>query len=70
MHHEHIFHPAPLCPSCGGAMWFVGSAAKIGEPPESQAFECRARRVLITEVHEPKVLEKAAPKVAAGDPLL
>ena len=61
MHHEHIFHPAPLCPSCGAAMRFVRSTAKIGELPELQAFECRACRVLITEAHEPKVLEMAAP---------
>jgi len=62
-HHEHAFHPAPCCPSCGEAMRrFVRLIPKIGGLAELQTFECRVCDVWITEGCEPKVLEVAAPR--------
>ena len=62
-HHEHAFHRAPCCPSCGEAMRrFVRLIPKIGGLAELQTFECRVCDVWITEGCEPKVLEVAAPR--------
>src|SRR6516165_2153487 len=41
-HHEHAFHPAPCCPSCGEAMRrFVRLIPKIGGLAELQTFVAR-----------------------------
>lgn len=60
MHHEHAYHPAPFCPSCGATMRFMRSVAKIGGLPELQTFECRVCGVSLTQALEPKVLEIAS----------
>ena len=60
-HHEHAFHPAPCCPSCGEAMRrFVRLIPKIGGLTELETFKCRACEVWIAEACEPKILNVAA----------
>jgi hypothetical protein len=61
MSHEYSYHPAPCCPNCGAAMRYVRSLPKIGGLAELQTFECRACAVSITQAHEPKALDAAAP---------